>query len=233
LVAASGYSERWSGCQILIDNNNLCIQDRAIIGTVEILNANSSKFTIDNSRILKVKLQYGQIYGIEHLFQDYCNLAMIGNEIIKFGHVELQNDGTYIIKHFLPALYNSPIFNQSQGDFILLDTRTCIPLNINNNHLPQIIEYQENNIDYKFDFIPQTSLSPIYIKLYNNVLSWVNPNDSPTFFYIELLPTGDKYVTDKCEFILPYLGDAIILTANTNNSLSVPIKITLDLLHKC
>lgn len=131
LIAASGIEQGWPGCKIMIEQpdgieSDVIINHGATIG--KCMNStyiNSAAF-LDTTSKIKVSLINGELYSIPEadLFINNHNLAVIGNEVIKFANAEQIEENVYIISHMLRGLYGTEHYVQDETvgkRFILLN----------------------------------------------------------------------------------------------------------------
>ncbi len=153
IIAATGSSKKWFGCTIRYKSEHssqwslpITIITRAAIGMAtqiteltDHIDTIAKNLIIDTQTQFIVRLNHGKLYSIssEKLFDvNHQNVAIIGDEIIKFANAELQEDGSYIISNLLRGLYGTAVTKQQNMRFVPLDlnnlTTVHIPKELNN-----------------------------------------------------------------------------------------------------
>ncbi|CAL7962966.1 conserved hypothetical protein [Alphaproteobacteria bacterium] len=154
LIAACGNGKQWDGCRVLyrlvqakcwdhegedqkIAKENECnpnneftllavVKNKATIGSVVGVLEGTSPYIFDNKSSVIVNLIEGELSNISEdvLFSGYQNLALIGDEIVKFQMAELINKNQYRLSVFIRGLCvtENAIKSHVAGEhFILLD----------------------------------------------------------------------------------------------------------------
>ncbi len=191
-IAASGYNNKWFGCtldftlkanDIKLHTESVLITKQSVIGNIKSFSDHKNQFTIDRNSQFTVKLYNGQIFSIseEEMFITNRNLAMIGNEIVKFSKAILQPDGSYIISNLLRGLYGT---SSDQYDrFILLDEETVTAINIDlpakqfeysfKTHLDKhLVRSTDKSQTVIVDLNNSDLISPVMVQKTQDIISW-------------------------------------------------------------
>lgn len=236
-IAAGGYG-KWFGCNVEYDlyskekkirTASMKINTKSVLGSVESFSQQQFKehFTIDRNSQFVVRLDSGKIFSIneEEMFTSDKNLAMIGNEIVKFSDAKLQSDGTYIISNMLRCLYGTS--TDTYDRFILLDKNFISEINIEEPvdkiefKVKTFLDKKLFRATEKYDVIKlevtDTSdlISPINLKRKDNLISWTPrkfsedlfDNEMKHGFYIKFLNQKKQIIhqdyTNNYEYVVP------------------------------
>lgn len=142
LIAASGESKSWYGCELSISNDSTDLgkfllnkAERGVIGKIASTFAVSNVpkrlgGTFDKDSFVTVNLLSGKLYSVtEDELLSGANLALVGDEILQFQNAELIGESQYKISHFIRELCyvdnderSSNLKTHNIGDrFVLLD----------------------------------------------------------------------------------------------------------------
>jgi hypothetical protein len=237
-VAACGHSKKWYGCEVnytIISSHEVVSQDTvkidspATIGRVTSFENNGKKndFLLDNHSKLVIKLHCGQLFSTtkSNLFTRDKNMAIIGDEIIKFRDAKLQDDRTYLLTGLIRGLYGT--VSDSFDRFVLLDDdllkTTPIPSKSDEINLEaqtyldkQGVSLSEAKSEKSFK-IADRLLSPVYLKQNGDSLSWtprIISNSNELFvsecdhsFCVRFLDNKSRIIkqiyTDNCSCKIP------------------------------
>jgi hypothetical protein len=248
-VAAGGYG-KWFGCDIeydlysngkIIKSDSVRVNNKSVLGTIESFTPQKKKdhFIIDRTSQFVVRLDSGKIFSIneEEMFTSDKNLAMIGNEIVKFSNAKLQQDGSYVISNMLRDLYGTS--TDTYDRFILLDKNFVSEINIDvptervelkvRTFLDKKLVRSTDSYDVmKFEIKDYSDLiPPVNLKKEGNLISWTPrkfsedlfDNEIKNGFYIKFLNQNNQIThqdyTDSSEYVVPEI------LSNDNFSVSV------------
>ncbi len=126
LVGCCGTSSNWPGCSIKYQNQQVDCYNKAIMGNIVSILENSNGYLIDNKNEIMVNLLEGSLFSTkwQRIFEDdeYENLALVGDEIIRFQKADLIQSYQYKLSGLLRGLYGSKIKTHEIGArFVLLD----------------------------------------------------------------------------------------------------------------
>lgn len=224
-IVAAGYNDHWYGCRVDytfkhnhldIQHKSITIKNSSIIGKVKsfIQHTHKNYFTIDRNSQFIINTYGKQLFSISESELFTCkdkNLAIIGNEIIRFSNAILQSDGTYVISGLLRCLYgtNTEIYDR----FILLNEQSIkeIPMNIQANNIKFTVQtfidrsllYTKNDASsYEFELESLEFLFPVNLQMNTQRLSWIPRilshelfNDNINFgFYIQCSDQNNRIV---------------------------------------
>lgn len=198
----NGNEDGWSGCAIYSaktgsNNFNIINENRinSIVGICLNKLNNAKPYYLDYKNELYIgfndNIDTSILESIEMFdFLDVENMALIGNEIIQFRKVELQNDGSFKISQLLRGQFGTEKYistHINNEKFILLNknivSNKFLKEEIGNEYNFKIITFKdifENSVDktFKIEGKNLKELKPVHIKIFKvdngYKITWIN-----------------------------------------------------------